>query len=378
MTPRRLARSLTALALLILAALTSIACATVASPEGWASPVLGDGVLLVAHRDELLALDPETLQPRWSFPAEAGEEDLDPIALYGTPAVAGGTVFVPTYDGTLYALDATSGELRWQPYETDGALIGGVAASQDTIYFGSSDGQLYALDAASGEPRWPAFETDEPVWSTPVLAGDTLYVTSLDGRLYALEAATGVQRWFFETGAGVASPPAVNEAAGLVYVGGFDGRLRAIDLETHEERWALKAGNWFWTEPLVADGALYAGSLDGKVYAVDAVTGAPRWPRPFSTEGPVRAAPVFVGGVLIVVDRDGNVYGIRPEDGSAAVGTPLALDADVLADPLVVSRAASAQGQGGDEVLVVTTGGDLVRIDPATLKELGRRKLTGD
>lgn len=362
MTDYSLPRRLTVLALLIFA-LGASACATIASPEGWSSPVLSDQLLLVAHEDELLALDAESLDPRWLFPSD-GNDDVDPVALYGTPQVADGTVFVPAYDGKLYALDAASGEERWQPFETEGPLIGGVAVSQDTVYFGSSDGKVYAVDVETGEQRW-SFKTAAEVWSTPTLVGDTLYVTSLDRRLYALDA-DGNERWSFKTAAGVASPAVVYEEAGLVYVGGFDSRLRAIDLETQEERWSVNADNWFWTRPLVVKGVVYAGSLDGKVYAVDAETGERRWSRPFETKAPVRAGPVMAGGALVVVDRDGNVYKLDLERGTGA-GGPLDLGADVLADPLLLP---------GGELAVVTTDGELALVDPDGLDVVERKRLT--
>ena len=361
---------LASLALLVLAVsgILLTACTSVASPKGWASPVQSDDLLLISHRDDLFALDPETLIPRWAFPTAS--DDIDPEALYGTPAVMGDTVFVPTYEGSLYALDIENGQLLpgW-PFETDGPLIGGVAVASDTVYFGSDDGNVYALNATTGVERWAQpFETGEAVWSTPALAGDTLYVTSLDGKLYAINAATGSERWSFSTDAGIASPPVVNQGAGLVYIGGLDSKLRAIDLETHEERWSLEADNWFWTEPLLAAGSIFAGSLDGNVYAINAVSGEARWPQPFSAGEPVRAAPIVVGDTLIVIDREGNVHGVDMENGSRTLG-PTALESDVFSDPLLRRFA------GSDEIIVVTTDGELVSIDPATLRVLDSRKL---
>ena len=370
MTPRRpFAAPL--LVAVVAFALATTACARIASPEGWASPVLGDGLLLAAHDDKLFALEAETLEPRWAFPSPEQRKDIKPIALYGTPAIGENTVFVPTYDGTLYALNAESGEVRWFA-ETGGSLIGGAAVSDDTVYFGSGDGKVYALDAKSGELRWEPFETGDGVWSTPVVSGNTVYVTSLDRRLYAIDVATGTERWSFKTGAGVASPPVVDQAAGLVYVGGFDSKLRAIDLETREERWSVGADNWFWTQLLVNDGVVYAGSLDGTVHAIDVQTGESRWAKPFSTEAPVRAAPVAAGDVLIVVDKDGKVYSIDPASGTAKAEA-LDLEADVLADPVV--RPGTEDG-AGEEVLIVTKSGELVRLDPATLRVLQQKKLT--
>ena len=370
MIARRLPRRSTPLALFALIAfgIVATACTGVASPEGWASPVASDDLIFATHGDDLFALEPGSLVAQWAFPSDEIDEDIE--ALYGTPATLGDTLFVPTYKGTLYAIDASSfGQLLWR-FETDGPLIGGVAVAEGAIYFGSDDGNVYALDPETGRSIWRApFETGDGVWSTPVVVGDVVYVTSLDQNLYALDAATGAELWSFRTGAGVASDAVVNVEAGLVYVGGFDSRLRAIDIETHKERWSLKADNWFWTRPLVADGVLFAGNLDGNVYAVDALTGDPAWAAPFPTEGPVRSAPVIAGGTLIVVDRDGNVYGIDPSNGIATVAFPLALESDVLADPLVLT--VPDMNDGDEVVVLVTTDGDVVQIDAATVARVG-------
>ena len=354
-----------------LLALLGVACGAVAKPGGWASPAEGDGLLLVSHKDELFALDAETLDPEWGFPGATGDNDIDPVALYGAPARMGGTVFVPTYDGKLYAIDAEDGRLVWQePFETDGPLIGGVAVSEDTVYFGSDDGNVYAVDVDTGIERW-SFKTDDSIWSTPRLAGRAVYVTSQDGRLYALDTS-GNELWSFKTDAGIVASPVVDEAAGLVYVGGIDAKLRAIDLETHEERWSVKAGNWFWAEPQVSDGVVYAGSLDKKIYAVDVETGERPWPEAFRAESPVRSKVAIVNDDLLVFDRDGRVYQLDPATGEPKSQAPLELGGDVLSDPLVVAGETPADA----EVLVVTTDGELVRIDPETLTVLGRQQLS--
>ncbi|MEX0786548.1 MAG: PQQ-binding-like beta-propeller repeat protein [Dehalococcoidia bacterium] len=349
-------------------ALLSSACAAIASPDGWASPVVAGELLLISHDDELFAVDSSTFSARWAFPPDG--EDIDPVALYGTPGASTDTVFIPTHKDTLYAINADDGQLAWPPFETDGSLIGGVVVSEDTLYFGSNDGRVYALDVASGSIRWAPFPTGEPVWSTPALANGMLLVTSLDGKLYVIDAADGRLAWTFDTGAGVASPPVVDEATGQVYLAGFDGKLRAVDLETHEENWSVSAGNWFWTEPLVSGGVVYAGSLDGKVYAVDAATGDLVW-EPFDTGEPVRSAPVLAGESLIVVNRAGEVFGLDPETGVDAFGSPLLLSNDVLADPLAV------EGEDGPLIIIVTTNGNLIQINPATLQLVTTRPLGG-
>ncbi len=340
---------------MVILAVTLLGCTGVTKPEGWAGPSLAEQTLLVAHKAKLYALDSTSFEARWIFPSSTGTGGIRPRALYGTPAIENGVVYIPTYSNKLYAVELATGKLKWtNPFKAGDTLVGGVLASAGKVYFGSSDGSVYAVDGQSGTKDW-SFKTDKEVWSTPVLSGSTLFVTSLDGSLYALDSASGRELWSFKTEAGVAATPVVSEADGLAYVGGFDSRLRAIDIETHRQRWAVKATNWFWATPLLANGVVYAGALDGKVYALDADSGRAHWDRPFKTDSEIRAAPVMAGNVLVVVDRGGHVYALDPQDGTMAPAQELDLEADVLADPLVLPNG---------QVLIATTGGEMILLDP--------------
>lgn len=340
-------------------ALISIACGNIAQPKGWASPVVADGTLLIAHRDDLYAYDAATLEPQWRFPS-GDIKHGDIVALYGTPATANGTVFVPTYDGKLFAVNLDDGSPVWAgPFKTGGPLVGGILVQNGTVYFGSSDGHLYAVDADSGTEKW-TFKTAKEIWSTPVIVGDALYVTSLDGKLYVLDAAGGQLRWSFKTDAGVAASPLVDDANGRVYVGGFDARLRGIDLQTHDETWVVKANNWFWSRPALEGGKLFAPSMDHHVYAVDSATGNDAWD--FKAGDEILAAPVSIGANLYVVDRGGNVYAIDQSTGEAAFDAPLDVGGSVLSDLIVMDY------KGSSTLVVLTTGGKAVLVNPDTLK----------
>ena len=73
-----------------------------------------------------------------------------------------------------------------------------VAAVGDLIYFGSSsDTKVYALDAKTGETRWQ-FCTDGPVRLAPTVWQGKVYVGSDDGKVYCLDAAEGRLRWTFD------------------------------------------------------------------------------------------------------------------------------------------------------------------------------------
>ena len=114
-------------------------------------------------------------------------------------------------------------ELAWK-FKTDGMVNSSPAVADGVVYVGSWDGRLYALDAETGQEKW-RFKTDGQVYSSPAVAGGMVYIGSLDGRLYALDAETGQEKWSFKTGSPVPSSPAV--AGGVVYFVDKEGYLYA-------------------------------------------------------------------------------------------------------------------------------------------------------
>jgi outer membrane protein assembly factor BamB len=72
-----------------------------------------------------------------------------------------------------------------------------VAVAGDRVYFGSSaDGKVYALDAKTGEIRWQAY-TEGPVRLAPTVWNGRVYVGSDDGNVYCFDAADGRTLWTF-------------------------------------------------------------------------------------------------------------------------------------------------------------------------------------
>ncbi|KKM06346.1 hypothetical protein LCGC14_1744910, partial [marine sediment metagenome] len=72
-----------------------------------------------------------------------------------------------------------------------------VAADRKGVYFGSSaDNKVYALDAKTGQVKWQ-FTTDGPVRLAPTLAGGKVYAGSDDGNVYCLRASDGRLEWTF-------------------------------------------------------------------------------------------------------------------------------------------------------------------------------------
>jgi outer membrane protein assembly factor BamB len=228
--------------------------------------------------------------------------------------------FGPTHPGlnpaetALHAGNVASLATAWTAL-TGNAVYSSPAVAGGTVYVGSDDGKLYAVDAAgvancsAGPPRtcsplWTA-ATGGAVRSSPAVAGGTVYVGSDDGKLYAFDAAgvfncsagpprTCLARWVTTTAASVRSSPVVSN--GVVYVGSDDAGLYALNATTGVVIWKTITGAAVRSSPAVASGVVYVGSDDKAVYALNAATGAVLWKT--TTGAAVRSSPSVANGVV--------------------------------------------------------------------------------
>jgi plastocyanin len=71
-----------------------------------------------------------------------------------SPAVANGVVYTGSFDFTIYAFDATTGEKLWNSSVTamQGGIESSIAVVDGSLYVGSNDGYLYAFALAQGDP----------------------------------------------------------------------------------------------------------------------------------------------------------------------------------------------------------------------------------
>jgi outer membrane protein assembly factor BamB len=193
---------------------------------------------------------------------------------------AQGLVFFATEDGKLYAIDAQTGQLRWN-YEGGDSIVSSPVAANSTLYFGSWAKKLLALDVLSGELKW-SYETEGEINSAPVVISETVCFGSWDGRLYALDAISGRLKWTCETHSRILCSPAARSS--MVYFGSEDGTWYAVDIDTGDIKWS-------YTRELageddkelgyrcagVANALVYFIGTDDKLYALDAENGQHMW-----------------------------------------------------------------------------------------------------
>jgi len=249
------------------------------------------------------------------------------VKIYGTLAAAEELVYVGTYNGKVMAMNRSApgydeegnpswiekGEWFYPRGETKfiGAIVGSPVVAGDAVYVGDSEGTIYALDAVSGNKRWE-FETGGRIWTSPAVSDGVVYVGNYDGSLYALSSRDGSQLWKFESPAAIASSPVVS--GDNVFLGTFDRYLYAIGSADGEERWRFEGENWFWASSLVKDNVVYAGCLDHKIYALEVRTGKELWQ--FVTDSPIVSTPVLVDNLLVVVSQSGETYILEADSGA--------------------------------------------------------------
>jgi outer membrane protein assembly factor BamB len=296
------------------------------------SPAAANGVLYVGSTDHnLYAINLADGTQKWKFKTRG--------RVNSSPAVAGGTVYFGSYDGNFYAVDAATGQEKWKfatPGERRFAAkhLHGAEPAEETmpdpfdfflsspvvwngkVYFGSGNGSVYALDAATGALKWK-FQTGDVVHASPAIADGVLFAGSWDSYFYALDASTGGEKWRFKTGeddeihnqVGIQSSAAV--ADGVVYFGCRDSNLYAVDAATGQKKWAFNnKGSWVINSPAVSEGKVYFATSDsGILYALEAKTGDKVFSLDFK-RWPMFSSPAIAGNRLYLGSHEGKLIAI--------------------------------------------------------------------
>ena len=252
---------------------------------GWvgSSPVIHDGMLFVGsdvgyRNGQLLALDSDSGTLVWAFNASSD--------VHSSPAVdpALGIVYVGSNDNYLYALDAlgildgdqgipeisiNGSDLIWN-YSTGGAIKASPAVDPSThiVYVPSWDGNIYAVDGRNGTLLWKRYITPY-LYASPAISGDMLVIAGhyQDGSVWALNKHTGEVIWKRSTGGYALSSPTI--AGDTVYIGLKYSDIMALDLMDGSIRWYYNNYANVTSSCSVSSGMMYVASdaPEGILYA---------------------------------------------------------------------------------------------------------------
>jgi outer membrane protein assembly factor BamB len=253
-------------------------------------------------------------------------------AVWGSPVVADGVVYIGSYDRHLYALDAESGELEWR-FELEDRMDGTPAVVDGVVYFGSFDKRVYAVDAMTGEKIW-SFWTGGIVRSSPTVIGDVVFVGShcrtnecqhyyderfaKIGFVFALDAESGDLLWEYESGDEIISSPAYADET--VYIGSVDQHVHAIDALTGRKEWVVDTGDLVQSSPAVVGEWVYVTNRNGDIIGIDAVNGEIQWEygtdsNMFVASPAVDDTALYAGNQKNLENGESAFYGIDRRSG---------------------------------------------------------------
>ena len=228
--------------------------------------------------------------------------------IYADAAIAkDGTVYVPSHDGHLYAVDR-EGQQLWA-FDAMGKIWSSPAIAEDgTIYFGSDADKLFAL-TEKGEVKW-IFSTEMPLkkgeakldarWdvdTSPVIARDGTVYFGCHYFLYALNPS-GELKWRFQAGVDrvkIFSSPALDRQDNVFF--GTQGKRFFALRPNSEVLWNLQTGGDNDSTPCIDKNTVFFASDDGKVRAVKESSGDIVWETDLGH--PIRA-PLALGPKSVI------------------------------------------------------------------------------
>lgn len=254
--------------------------------------------------------------------------------MQGTPVVVEGVMYIGSGSGSVFAVDAATGVVKWKWESPFGGQTNrGVVVAEGKVFTGQSGARLVALDQRTGQLAWETRVAERG--GTPgaviyhagmVFAGISGGESGIRGQFAAYDARTGKEVWKFYTipgpgefgndtwegdswmrgGGPLWTHPAIDPALGLIYVpignawpdtdgstrGGdnlFTASIVALDIKSGARKWHFQEVHhdlWDYdnpTPPVLADiiyqgqprKILIHGGKTGLTYILDRTNGTP-------------------------------------------------------------------------------------------------------
>ncbi len=309
-------------------------------------------------------------------------------ALTTPPVASADTIYTIDSRQMIVATDANNGNRRWDlklesGSKRDGTGIGsGIGLEGNTLVVASGFGFVAALDASNGAELWRT-PMEAPMTGSPTIKDGRVFVSSNNNEVVALDLATGQLLWsdqaISETARvlGSPSPAAVEDivvapySSGeiIAYLASNGRRLWNDALATAGQFTPISAINDIGARPVLGGGLVFAASQSGILAAIDGRTGNRIWQQPV---GAIQA-PALAGEYLFVVGVDAELAAIKAGTGQVVWVKELARFKNEKKQKGRLTYAGPIVASG--RILVVSSQGELISIDPQTGDETDRLKL---
>jgi outer membrane protein assembly factor BamB len=311
-------------------------------------------------------------------PSPALSPSASPTPTLDPSAPAPLSVYTTAQDGTVAALNASDGKVRWDSSisGTKPILANGV------VYVGSNSQDVYALSANSGTLLWHTQITHLEDSPLTVMDG-VLYAHSTDNRLYALSTRDGSLRWHSQQGGDV-----IAVSNGMVYVQSSSGvsalnasngsllwnyrsagddtalwaisgnqayaveeyrgegdvtsnRLHVLNQANGKEQWGFAAGKTVLSLVGIENGIVYLHArtpntaLPDAMYALNTSDGSVRWHA--QLQDGQTGIPMFANKTIYIAAPNGYISALNAANGKALWRIRIPLSDPAITVPQVVA-----------------------------------------
>ena len=351
--------------------LAGVVVGATGAADNWPTYLHGPGHTAASTETAISPENAARLRKLWAFQTHGG--------VAASPTVSGGVVYVGSWDGYEYALNAATGRLKWKTYlgVTNGGptceprslgVTSSATVQNGVVYVGGGDAYWYALSASTGAVLWRVATGDNSAsgghynWASPLIYAGFAYIgiaslgdcPIVQGQLLRVDLRTRKVVATFDVvpaghvGGGIWTSPTIDPATNTVYVTtGSQGRASqpysqafvALNAKTLavEGSWhvprdqRVRDGDWGTTPTLISGGLVVAANKNGVFYAFRGanVSAGPVWERRVSNggscpecgAGAVVSSAAFGGGRLYLAGEKTNIAGLA-YDGSVSAVNP--------------------------------------------------------
>ncbi len=283
---------------------------------------LDDRIFFTNNKGVIFSLDmngKEIWTKAFTEPLSEGKEPrkiyIDaPLVIVNTTLIAGAS------NGTVYALDTATGDVRWQ-CETKLPILGSPSVA-DVVVDGAKQKRVFVIDESEGALQCIDFNTGILLWTgktvsrcdgSPAANGSLVVYGSCAAALHVFSAIDG--KLLHETPLDDDSQVAggVVLLGDSIYSGSRSGLFVHVNAQNGEKIWTNKdcEGESFST-PAINDEYIVYGANDSVLYALDRKSGALKWKQKLD-DTPNSAA---IARDKVIVTSAGDLHVLRLADGS--------------------------------------------------------------
>ncbi|MCS2814313.1 PQQ-binding-like beta-propeller repeat protein [Bacteroides ovatus] len=236
---------------------------------GGGALVAPDGTIYQCVRNATInnvyAINPNGTQ-KWAVKLDA--------AIGAFPALStDGVLYCLTNKSTLYALDASSGAIKWQQ-SLDGATGSAVVIDKAGNVYAGTSAAIYSFKS-NKEQNWKLEEVNVTEQATFALKDQVLYATLKNGGLVAVDMTNGTKKWTYPTTKGDAYFPIADKNGNVYFTEKGSQTVHAVNA-SGSKIWEKNVGNNlnYSGGALSTDGILYIGTQsNNKVLGLDITNG---------------------------------------------------------------------------------------------------------